>query len=403
MDQATSNRSLSQCWRAFATATTLALSVGGCALPEHMEVRAGVDPRNQDDDVRFRTTYYFRVFDFCQANEPKDRRVILDSLYRFRMTGKANALFSKVHFESGSLHKSEIDPFGANIEFDDQSGRAVFVSRQRTEERALQNERRKIQATQLEEIDELIDRRHRLQRQLEGLSPAGLSADDKTKRQDELRKNMESLDNRITSMIGELAKPETETITNTSVWLQELRSLNEQFRAIIQEFENISKDADDKTKAEVESLRESILELMRSQIRSQINRSGADSSVLNLTPEGCPQGARLQRGFQILGPEGMRTFDQDERLLLAMSSSGKPLISALKEISGRVLSEQPSREAQLLPLVQENLRVVRAARSLDGFEGDTAKSADDVVRAIIAEFDAVAGATIDQEDDDDDD
>ena len=117
--------------------------LAACTVPEHMEVRAGKDPRNQDDDVRFRTTYYFRVFDACRAaggvNGQIDERQIIpetDSLYRYRMTGKAFSLFTNVHFEAGVLKGYEIDPFGANVVFDPDTNRFRFKSRRQTEKEA---------------------------------------------------------------------------------------------------------------------------------------------------------------------------------------------------------------------------------------------------------------------------
>ncbi|MDH5641158.1 MAG: hypothetical protein OEY28_07680, partial [Nitrospira sp.] len=97
----------------------------------------GAYPEYQDDEVRFRTTYYLRVFDLCPLNIGKEdnlyepRRGVLtsrkadslqlvkDSLFRFRMTGKANALFSNIHFESGVLGADEIDPFGKTLDYDE--------------------------------------------------------------------------------------------------------------------------------------------------------------------------------------------------------------------------------------------------------------------------------------------
>ena len=118
----------------------VALLLSACTVPEHMEVRSGTDPRNQDDDVRFRTTYYFRVFDVCPAakdGSQADRRVPdTDSLYRFRMTGKASALFVKVHFESGTLKSYEIDPFGAAVVFNPSTGRYQYKSQRQLEEEA---------------------------------------------------------------------------------------------------------------------------------------------------------------------------------------------------------------------------------------------------------------------------
>ncbi len=82
----------------------------------------------------------------------------------------------------------------------------------------------------------------------------------------------------------------------------------------------------------------------------------------------CPDKLFARRGFQVLGPEGWRTFDQDERLILAMSSSGKPLISTLNDLSNRVLNEQPSRNIALLELTRERLKVSEGERALGAYE-----------------------------------
>ena len=44
-----------------------------------------------------------------------------------------DSLFNAVHFESGILRKSEIDPIGAGVVFDQKSGRFHFESREQTE------------------------------------------------------------------------------------------------------------------------------------------------------------------------------------------------------------------------------------------------------------------------------
>jgi hypothetical protein len=47
----------------------VAILMGGCpTVPKHMRVDTGLHPKGQDRDVRFRTTYYFRVFDYCADN-----------------------------------------------------------------------------------------------------------------------------------------------------------------------------------------------------------------------------------------------------------------------------------------------------------------------------------------------
>lgn len=139
--------------------------MAGCAVPPHQQVREGVDPEHIDTDVRFRATYYFRVFDFCPPEKrdyvatgsgirngsssqraadddmfsPGDSKLLIltDSLYRFRMTGKANALTTTIHFESGTLRASEIDPFGSNVEFDQENQRFYRVSHRETKQRAI--------------------------------------------------------------------------------------------------------------------------------------------------------------------------------------------------------------------------------------------------------------------------
>jgi hypothetical protein len=47
--------------------------------------------------------------------------IMRDSLYRFRMTGKASAYFSNMRFESGVLRSDQIDPFSSTVSFDQES------------------------------------------------------------------------------------------------------------------------------------------------------------------------------------------------------------------------------------------------------------------------------------------
>lgn len=288
----------------------IALLAAGCTVPEHMEVRAGADPRYQDDDVRFRTTYYFRVFDVCrnlnatgyQGTSIPDT----DSLYRFRMTGKAFALFTNVHFEAGVLKSFEIDPFGANVVFDEGTGRFHFKSRKQTEQEAAREERE--------------DKYRELQRLLSLLK---------------------------------LYEDQTGATSDTGAISDKIKGL---------------------------------IKLQLDDLAGQQLTEGGEPT--GLTPAAqCPPGQVVRRGFQILGPEGWRTFDQDERLVLAMSSSGKPLISSIRELSARVLNEQPNQAALLLPLVEERLRISRTLRRIDDLEREEPmKSSEDIVKAVIERF-----------------
>jgi len=116
-----------------------------CSVPNHMHVTEGVAPQNVDLNVRFRTTYYFRVFDFCwQADLPVEggvsyRDIIpaTDTIYRYRMTGKASALGSQIKFESGTINADQIDPFGSDVVYDRDAGGYIH----RTQEEAKRKRR----------------------------------------------------------------------------------------------------------------------------------------------------------------------------------------------------------------------------------------------------------------------
>ena len=83
------------------------------------------------------------------------------------------------------------------------------------------------------------------------------------------------------------------------------------------------------------------LDINNIQVSSGAAGNGTNVAQLDYTKTiECPTTAPTRRGFQILGPEGWRTFDQDERLLLAMTTDSQPLISTLKDISSRILNTQ---------------------------------------------------------------
>ena len=69
------------------------------------------------------------VFDYCAgANSGKAACAQvprIDSLYRFRMTGKASTIGKTIKFESGTLKSYQIDPYGASVIYDRRILRAV--------------------------------------------------------------------------------------------------------------------------------------------------------------------------------------------------------------------------------------------------------------------------------------
>ena len=298
-----------------------ALLLAGCS-GKFLHVRTGEDPRYQDDGVRFRTTYYFRVFDPCgsshcsQANEeaglcrPKN-----DSLYRFRLTGKAGSLAS-VHFEAGTLMAHEIDPFGVAVAYDEASNRFHFKSRHQSEEEAKKRE-------QLAEIRNL----HALCTELKGRAGA-----------------LDKCEAALTTKVAAL-QPGVVPIPAG------------QPAALANAGEGGNKPAAGSSKPE-----------LKTRGMTNVNVSSTEPESVASPPfhrnRDCIPGEEKRRGFQILGPEGWRTFDQDERLLLAMSTSGKPLISTLKEISDRVL-QQKTPAQQLGTYLREQSAVERARQSLD--------------------------------------
>ena len=120
-------RVVSRASKVFFVSAAATVLLSACARPPSATVNEGADPFNVDKDVVFRTTYYFRVFDYCVARKLKNQKFdevvvpLTDSLYRFRMTGKAGSNVSDVKFESGTLMAWEIDPFGAKVEYDPES------------------------------------------------------------------------------------------------------------------------------------------------------------------------------------------------------------------------------------------------------------------------------------------
>jgi hypothetical protein len=282
------------------------LAAGCASVPKHMQVGHGLDPRHVDKQVRFRTVYYFRVFDYC-AHLPGDPVASLprsDALYRFRMTGKANAMTNKIRFESGTLKAYQIDPFGATIGYDKKTGRPKYVPTKECKPCKTPESPKKTNND----------------------SQAAQGGDAQIKPAD---------DNGIaqTKPAGSGSAAQTKPADgNGTAQKEPVGSGSAGERVNEHDTEDQSRDAPDNGE--------------------------------------CPAGSELRRGFQILGPEGFRTFDQDERLVMAMTVSGEPLLSALKEVSKRYLDahDGPSPSELLLPITQEQLRVLQAERAVQETE-----------------------------------
>jgi hypothetical protein len=324
----------------FALATVVLMTA--CVRPETVTVRDGADPVHADQDVAFRTVYYFRVFDYCTEKilVAGDASTIVvprtDSLYRFRMTGKSNTIFSNIKFEAGTLRAWQIDPFGARIEYDKDTGRHRYVS----PEEAKGDTRRAKARRRLAELEHLRGKREkslidRFKADGLAISRAGIATDP----------TIAAFDTAIQRTIRDLASetgiaPVGGTTGRVAGQTNQIRSGNSDPPATID----------------------------------------------------CPDEAPVRRGFQVLGPEGWRTFDQDERLILAMTSSAQPLVSTMNDLSNRVLNARARPEAVLLPLAEERTRLSEATRVLDAKSLELAtgeplaESPSELARAVCTEL-----------------
>lgn len=442
----------------------LGLSVAGCGLPPSMRYATGVEPNYEDDDVRFRTIYYFRVLDYCDrpqsANVATDaqafpfadggiRNIQKDSLYRFRMTGKASSLFSRVHFEAGTLKAHQIDPFGADVAFDE-TNRRFFV---RSSEESQAAARFAASRTRIEDLrrmvedlasipdvkNDVIERlraaiksieidgmrapvgdrvalaiaAHRAGygavvamvaavKDLASAAPAsGASQNSDSDQAKDFKAAISGIKyEQPTDNINEVApkavdSPE-EALAQIALTLAEWeRVATTHAKKIVDEGKKYA-ELVGAEKAKPDALLDAANKA-NGVLKAQLGRLGdarkivvaalaraPAGEVVGGNPSGdCPPGSRFRRGFQVLGPEGLRTFDPDDRLMLAMTTDAKPLISALNDISGRVLGGKVSSSAARLPVADERT-ALRAARSaLDRHPAAEPKEAADMIDATV--------------------
>ncbi len=298
------------------SALILLLLGEGCStvgdVTRSLRIDMSEHPAYQDEQVRFRTTYYFRIVDSCQvqdgkeyakeyakeSNYDKDRKpfsvrnsgklkIVSDSLYRFRMTGRASALFARIHFESGVLRAEQIDPFGTKVTLDKDTN--TFR-----------------------------------------VTPASVD------REDDRRDQIVSEIRRLKAL---LEVPKEDQKKN---------------RPLVEDSENIQL---------IKDMIEEQLKLLSHENGSGVGRSG-NSKVSNQL---CPNGRPTQRSYSLYGPEGVRHLDPDERLLMAMSSDSKPLIGMLQELAGRSIKDQQSHQSGYKDIADERGRISNAQRDIESF------------------------------------
>jgi len=300
------------------TISILLLFAGGCStigdVPPAMRVDLGEHPAHQDEQVRFRTTYYFRIVDSCDVQEGKAQsgdnataystnskpfmvrqsgklKIVSDSLYRYRMTGKASALFAKIRFESGILRSEQIDPFGSQVSLDKETNTFRVIPANDMRE----NARR-------ENISDEIKRLTSLKR--------GLEVDDREKNKDLIATLIENQIKLLGDENGSgLGSPKS----------------------------RLGSPKNDKT-------------------------DGSNPATTELL---CPDGRPTQRSYSLYGPEGVRRLDPDARLLMAMTSDSKPLIGMLQQLAGKSLHGQQVHENEWKDIVGERARISSAHRDIE--------------------------------------
>lgn len=501
----------------------LSLTLAGCwgDVGNSFKIDSGVEPRYQDRDVRFRTTYYFRVFDICDVLD-EDRRmldyapvgntftkrvkgrykILNDSLYRFRMTGKASAAFQDIVFESGTLRAEQIDPFGSSIDFDEKTRK--FQLRSASDNREIQ-QRSDVHA-EVERLLKLLDKfpgenhpnakvkiENLILEQLESLATKGsvgrsaslavevattkesvlavienlkqepvlvdvqrldtvlqkltqendnvfTATDDLNKSIDPLIKSSRELLAVIETAINkETIKknehpdsgPSGEKPAKTLAPLTQAVEDRKEAAAKVQTAEQDKKVAvSEKGKAEqnkiavpdkfalpenpITKLEEAKKELIEKSdelndkrqklLKLTESKNKVEGEIKNLkrakgmlypstdkpdltvstSDSTCADGIPSRRGFQVLGPEGFRSFDPDERLVMALSINSKPLISALQQFSDQRVKGGPTNtsaesiktERERLGSTRQALDQLRKTLDPDGDKGKSLTSSD---------------------------
>lgn len=332
--------------------------LASCAMPDRLHVTQGENPKYVDQDVRFRTTYYYRVFDYCASANiafgngsptPIAYTQIIpntDALYRYRMTGKASAIFTKIRFESGVLKAWQIDPWGARTDFKAEGDPAYSPSPVGPPSRASTNE-------SFARFEALIKIR------------AAVPDDDKA--------SITAVENAIASLLqavtGLSVSPVALKATVKSVSSTLAADLVEPSKTHNAAVAAANGLADATAKKAALDAANAALATATAAAEEKAVKSL--SNLIQPVATDCATGFTRQRGFPVLGPEGMRTFNPQDRLIMAVSFDAKPLIQTLQEYSDRILRPKSTEAERLLPLARENLALAEARRA-----ADAAKPAD---------------------------
>jgi hypothetical protein len=240
------------------------------------------------------------------------------------MTGKAGALANDIVFESGTLHKDLIDPFGAIAKYDRKTKRFGH-----NEDSIRKNNEKKVASA----ITKIVALEQSL----------GLKNGWK-------QENLNKIKTSLKTVEGNVSKSFNEDTTRANLVINQIKTLTDTLPD--------KKDGiDENTRSSIKKRFKGILLLLK-----DYQKGDMDSAA--------------RGGFQIWGHQGWSTFDQDSRLIMAMSSRAEPLISVLNEYSARVLKGENMGKG--LPLIQEYQRVSNAKEIL-GKESSSDNNADTLI------------------------
>lgn len=278
-----------------------AVFVGGCSTQQYEYATHNL-PDNINENVRFKNFYYFRVVDYCKPvsinavhtnpslNEVKEKVLILnDNLYRFTLTGKANKYLSNAKFEAGIVKASVIDPFGSDVEYNEEKSRFYLSSNPSSHAGS----------------DQWLIKKLSILQKLNNEYPGLLEEQD-----------IKPIGKQLLSDVFPLRRDD---VPNEKQKKKEPAA----------EGNNSKNSGQNSPKGTLGSGKNSIDEVKN---KSGKNKSEEKKSDLS----NCPTGTDPAQGYLVMGPQGWKRFSQEERLVLAMYTDSKPLIETLTELSVRL-------------------------------------------------------------------
>ncbi|WP_139063205.1 hypothetical protein [Vibrio nigripulchritudo] len=286
--------------------------------------------------------------------------MLSDTLYRFTLTGKASA-WSNVKFEAGTLLASQIDPFSSTVTFNKNTNKFDLVSSGNKASISTSSE----QQSKLSDITLAIEK-----------IEEKLAAEEKKAEKDrdiELITSYRNQRNQLESAKEEIFKflyGHTKVIPPISLSKADIKNIKEKTSA---QQDNLL------PKSGVISANSVFAEFITEKTKQQHAKEVAQTTY---SRSDCPPGFSRNHGFLILGPEGWKHFDPEERLLLAMYTSEKPLISTMSELSQKMTQAHNQTRLDEKPYQEEIQRILRSQISFLRAEQEWETKVDELIQSL---------------------